>query len=198
MWPDAWTKAMLKGPSEVSNWGNLYTFLPVVSNKALVIGIILSKRSWFIWGLEERINDQVWCKQIAGPCILFICLNASELHHSHLDIVCLVLLLPSPSDNTAAVNQHLWLLSDQYWSWQEWAAGHKMVQRVKEETQTRVVLQAWKSSAAHLIHIQHVVVLSKVGGVIVHVFNQNLDGLVHLEEREAAQLQSNSENTTTH
>lgn len=34
----------------------------------------------------------------------------------------------------------------------------------------------------HLIHLQHKVVLCKVWRVIVHVLNQNLNGLVDLEE----------------
>lgn len=39
-----------------------------------------------------------------------------------------------------------------------------------------------KTHNTHLIHLQHKVVLCKVWRVIVHVLNQNLDGLVDLEE----------------
>lgn len=42
------------------------------------------------------------------------------------------------------------------------------------------------TSAAHLIHLQHKVVLCKVWWIIVHIFHQDFNRLVHLGDRRAA------------
>lgn len=96
-----------------------------------------------------------------------------------------VLQLQAPSGNKAALNQHPSLLSARRWSSREWAAG---CEDKSQSTKLQHFSQTWEKNSVHLVNVQHVVVLRKVGRIIVHIFYQNLDWLIHLERRSEVKV----------